>query len=191
MKCDLCKQNEATVSVNHMAGESVSKLNLCEQCASQKGLNLQMAVPLLTDLILGMGNQKERRGEGGEKVCSRCQMKLSEFRKTSLLGCPACYEAFRCEVAEYLGSMQKGEAHIGKTPASHQMSAEIQSLQRSLQEAVRSQDFEEAARLRDQMQALKNRRGKRTAVRSEPAAGLQNLLPARSGTADEGDVQGK
>lgn len=164
MRCEICKKNEATVSINHLAEGQVAKMNICEHCAAQKGLNLQMAVPLLTDLILGIGGKKDAGREPAEQSCPVCHMKRSDFRKTSLLGCASCYDAFSEEVAAYLESMQKGSSHRGKVPVNQRVAAEIAELQRSLQEAVRDQDFEKAARLRDQMRDLKASRRKMAAA---------------------------
>lgn len=159
MKCEICKQNEATISINHKAGETSGRLHICESCAAAKGLNLHVAVPLLTNLLMGMGPQKGGKSqEVAEKVCPHCRTKLSEFRKTSLLGCPECYEAFQEEVAGFLESMQKGDSHVGKIPSVSLRQAEIQKVQQSMQEAVRAQDYEAAARLRDRMQELRNAR---------------------------------
>ena len=54
--------------------------------------------------------------------------------------------------------MQKGDAHVGKVPAASIRSAELLKVQESMQEAVRAQDFETAARLRDRIQELRNSR---------------------------------
>ena len=164
MRCEICNQNEATVSINHLADGKAAKMNICESCAAQRGLNLQLAVPLLTDLILGLGGKKESAGDAGEKQCPVCRMKRSEFRKTSLLGCAACYDAFADEVASFLESMQKGPTHTGKVPVSLKVNSEIAELQKSLQQAVREQDFERAARLRDRMRDLKSHRRKLSVV---------------------------
>jgi len=164
MRCEICKQNEATVSINHVAEGQVAKLNICESCAAQKGLNLQMAVPLLTDMILGLGGKKDAAKDAAEKKCPVCRMKRSEFRKTSLLGCAACYDAFADEVSSFLESMQKGSLHKGKVPTGQRISLELVELQKSLHKAVHEQDFERAAQLRDQMQDLKLRRRKLSVV---------------------------
>jgi protein arginine kinase activator len=164
MRCEICNQNEAVASINHQEGGEETKLSICESCAAKRGLNLKMVVPLLTDLILGMGAKKDAARDAGEKQCPACHLKRSEFRKTSLLGCAACYDAFVDEVGAFLESMQKGPSHTGKVLASHRVNSEVEALQKSLQQAVREQDFERAARLRDQMGALKARPRKASAV---------------------------
>lgn len=164
MRCEICKQNEATVSINHVAEDQVAKVNICESCAAQKGLNLQMAVPLLTDLILGLSGKKESIKSGGGKQCPVCHMKRIDFRKTSLLGCAACYDAFADEVSSFLESMQKGVTHTGKVPVGQRVNLELDELQKSLQQAVRDQDFERAAQLRDEMRDAKSRRKKLSVV---------------------------
>jgi protein arginine kinase activator len=82
-------------------------------------------------------------------------MRGSDFKKTSRLGCPACYEAFSEELAPLLGAMQKGTQHAGKVPASEKVTTEIEGLKKALERAVAAQDFEEAAKLRDRVRDLK------------------------------------
>ncbi len=51
-----------------------------------------------------------------DKVCKSCGRKLSQFYKTSMLGCENCYKAFEQEIASALTKIQGGPFHVGKTP---------------------------------------------------------------------------
>lgn len=94
-------------------------------------------------------------------VCHTCHTSLAEFSKTGRLGCPHCYEAFKPYLTQVLTSIHGNAAHTGKIAknASEKLRAkrELEQLSRQLDEAVAKQDFEHAAKLRDQINALKQK----------------------------------
>ncbi len=53
-----------------------------------------------------------------DKVCKVCGRRLSEFYKTSMLGCENCYKAFEPEIISALKNVQGRTFHVGKTPTS-------------------------------------------------------------------------
>ena len=82
-------------------------------------------------------------------------MHRSDFKKTSLLGCPTCYDVFLRDLSPMLESMQRGaEGHVGKVPRTQQNKSRIKCLEADLAEAVDLQKFEEAAEIRDQIRKL-------------------------------------
>lgn len=154
MKCEICKKNEAAVHFKQVHDGEVKEMYLCEECAAQKGFDIQSPMPL-ADLLFGVGVQHEIETAGGDKECPACHMRGSDFRKTSRLGCSVCYETFSDELMPFLAGMHKSCRHVGKVPAGEKVAAEITSLQKTLEEAVASQNFEEAARLRDLISELR------------------------------------
>jgi len=53
MLCHICKQEEATVHLTQISGDKMQKIDLCESCASAKGVNDPTGlslVALLNDL---------------------------------------------------------------------------------------------------------------------------------------------
>ena len=94
-------------------------------------------------------------------VCPKCHMSLAEFSKTGRLGCPHCYEAFKPYLTQVLTSIHGNAAHTGKIAknASEKLKAkrELEQLGKQLDEAVAKQDFERAATLHDQINALKQK----------------------------------
>ena len=51
MLCCVCKEKPATVHLTQIAGDKVQKVDLCEDCAKQKGVN-DPAGFSLADLLL-------------------------------------------------------------------------------------------------------------------------------------------
>jgi protein arginine kinase activator len=160
MKCQLCNNQEATVQVKQVYDGVIRELSVCRDCAVEHGLDLESAVPWLSGLMLGTSQPKPYfQSESDDTSCPECHMHLSDFRKTSLLGCPACYDVFVRELAPMLDSMQRGaERHVGKVPRSQQNKSRIEKLQAELSDAVDSQQFEKAAEIRDQIRKLSETR---------------------------------
>ena len=165
MLCMLCQKKEARVHLTDVKEGKIKKVDLCEDCAKAKNIE-DPAGFALADLLLGLGASEELAGpatEGAELVCSGCGFTQADFKKSGRLGCPACYETFKDGLQGILKTMHKGTRHTGKVPRALAIGREIQdrlkSLQRSLDEAVAVEDYEQAARLRDQIKALKDNPG--------------------------------
>jgi protein arginine kinase activator len=83
------------------------------------------------------------------------------------LGCPECYKVFAEPLEGLVKTMHKGTRHIGKVPEAFRHNRDLNDrlklLQKRLSKAIESEDFEEAAILRDEI--------KQTSARlSSPAA---------------------
>jgi protein arginine kinase activator len=154
MKCALCNENEATVQIKEIVDGSLKEMYVCEACATKKGVNAGSQTSL-TDFLFAVGSRGGGR-EDEDRVCSECGMSLEEFRKRSRLGCPRCYGAFEHELLTLLSAMHKGTRHIGKMPVGEAAMAKIAALQEALDRAVESQNFEEAARLRDLLREVRS-----------------------------------
>ena len=161
MLCMLCQKKEARVHLTDVRDGKIKKVDLCEDCAKAKNIE-DPAGFALADLLLGLGASEElaaAAAEGTVLVCPNCGFTQVDFKKTGRLGCPACYETFKDGLLGILKTMHKGTRHSGKVPRGLAVGREIQdrikSLQRSLDEAVAVEDYELAARLRDEIKALK------------------------------------
>jgi protein arginine kinase activator len=153
MKCEICKQNEATVHFKQVSNGAVKEMYVCKECAAENGFDVQSPMAL-TDFLFGVGMPQPVDSEGDDKACPSCRLKRSEYRKNSRLGCEWCYETFVDELSPLITAMHKGSRHVGKVPAAERVSAEIAALQQAMQRAVAAEDFEEAARLRDRIKDL-------------------------------------
>ncbi|HET9523837.1 MAG TPA: UvrB/UvrC motif-containing protein [Terrimicrobiaceae bacterium] len=159
MQCDVCQQKEATVFLTQIVGGKMQKVNLCEACSKEKGVNDPTGFAL-ADLLLGMGAAQEIERSPSGVTCSVCGFTQADFKKTGRLGCSACYDVFAESLESMLKNMQKGSEHVGKSPASlvknRQMDAQIKNLQSSLERAVAEEEYEKAADLRDQIRRIES-----------------------------------
>ncbi len=163
MLCEVCQENDAAVHLTQVLDGAVKKLHLCQSCAVQSGLNIDGALSL-TDVLFGMGAPDDADSGKPEKACSACHMRRADFRKTSRLGCPVCYETFAEELDSLLASLHRGGSHVGKIPAGAvRVMADgksLDALRTQLEQAIRSERYEEAARLRDLIRKLRSSRSK-------------------------------
>ena len=154
MICEICKEREATVHLTQVVDGSIKKLHLCEDCASKSGFGSQGPLSI-TDILLGMGVEKEPASTAVERSCPRCHMRRTDFKKTGRFGCPSCYEAFAEELPPLLKAMHRSEQHVGKVPAAErplvEASTELTALQQALDTAIGAENYEEAAKLRDRI----------------------------------------
>jgi len=134
----------------------MQKVDLCEECAKNKGVN-DPAGFSLADLLLGLGasDQIEQSAGGGELRCAKCGFTQADFKKAGRLGCSECYTTFAEGLEGLLKTMHKGTRHVGKMPQSMQQNREMnermKGLQKRLAKAIEEEDFEQAAQLRDEL----------------------------------------
>jgi protein arginine kinase activator len=159
MMCCICKEKEATVHLTQIAGDKMQKVDLCEECAKTKGVNDPTGFSL-ADLLLGLGASQEIEQAGGEVglKCPACGFSQADFKKAGRLGCPACYQTFAEPLEGLLKTMHKGTRHVGKVPEllrqSRDLSDRLRSLQKKLTKAIETEDFEQAAVLRDEIKQI-------------------------------------
>ena len=162
MLCCVCKEREAKVHLTQIVGDKMQKVDLCEECAAQKGVNDPTGFSL-ADLLLGLGaSQQLEQAVGGVEVrCPSCSFSQADFKKAGRLGCAECYTTFAEGLESLLKTMHKGTRHVGKVPhgmqKSRDLSDRIKGLQKKLDRAIADEDFEQAAVLRDEIKAAKEK----------------------------------
>jgi protein arginine kinase activator len=164
MLCTICKEKPATVHLTQIVGDKMQKLDLCEDCAKTKGINDPTSFGLADlDLVLGLGasQQLEQAAGGAELKCPRCGFMQADFKKSGRLGCPECYATFAEGLAGLLKTMHKGTRHIGKAPealrATRENAGLLKTLQAKLAKAIKDENYEQAAQLRDEIKQLTGR----------------------------------
>jgi protein arginine kinase activator len=174
MLCSICKEREATLYYTNIVDGKAKNINLCNECAKAKGINPAVGVSetigfSLADQLLGLGASQEiEQAAGGvELKCPRCGYSQEDFKKSGRLGCPECYKVFSEGLEGLLKSMHKGIKHIGKVPEAlrhtRDLSDRLKTLQKRLTKAIDEEDFEQAAKLRDEIKQT-------SAKMSSPAA---------------------
>jgi protein arginine kinase activator len=139
-------------------------MHLCEQCAQEQGVGAKSYIPLneLLSNLLSVGpKDEEPTGPGdSEPVCPHCGYTLEKFREKAVLGCPYDYEVFEKPLLPLIKKAHDGAtSHCGKIPSrmpkDSKQQIEVARLRRQLDEAVRNEDYELAAKLRDKLEGCK------------------------------------
>ena len=168
MKCGVCAQREAVVAFTHIVDDAKQTLLLCQQCASQKNIEVRVApaapaqdAPVLVkEIKIKLAELAGAEGDGGAR-CATCGMSYEEFKKMGRLGCLHCYDAFAPQLERLLKRIHGDNRHRGKGPlevaSSAHVAAELERLRAALAQAIGAEAFEEAAQLRDRIRVLEGR----------------------------------
>lgn len=174
MICERCQKNEAVVHISQVINGEKTEHHFCEACAANSGFDLQikdMYTPFLSSGLFG-GNIFNKTGGipafGGsasrDVTCPECGTTFEEFRKSGLLGCSHCYEAFRERLDPVLRRVQGGTRHIGRTVCRTEenkeqlmLKAKLADLRKELAATVEREAYEEAARIRDEIKGIESR----------------------------------
>ena len=159
MLCDICNNNEATVHLTQMVEGETKKIDLCESCSKEKGVD-DPAGFSLADLLLGLGaSQQMEEADSTSTKCPKCNFSQEEFKKSGRLGCAECYEHFEEGVEGLLKTMHKGTRHNGKAPSvwkkMKDYADQLHELETMLNKAILKEDYEKAADLRDKIASIK------------------------------------
>ena len=137
----------------------MQKVNLCDACSKEKGVQDPTGFAL-ADLLLGIGAAEEIEKGAPTQKCPVCGFTQADFKKTGRLGCSTCYVTFSEGLSTLLKAMHKGTEHLGKVPQRAHRAVELndrmRNLNESLQKAVAEENYETAASLRDQIKELEN-----------------------------------
>ncbi len=133
MLCSNCKINEGVHAVTGADGEETF---LCGECYARLGAAAEYAA--LSHIE-----------EGGR--CPVCGTTYDQYKRTGLVGCSACYEAFREKLLPVIRRMHGETVHVGAHPLGngklYELLDERARLRAELEEAIKRKDMAEADRL--------------------------------------------
>ena len=160
-----CGKKLATIHVTEIVDGEKKEIHLCEDCAKKKKIFFPSTnVIELSDVLSGLieaAGQKDGE-ELDATTCPECGMSFAEFRASGRFGCANDYEAFRDGVDPLLERMHGTTQHRGKAAArghSEPPANRLPKLRAELKKAVDEEAYERAARLRDEIYALKKEMG--------------------------------
>jgi protein arginine kinase activator len=166
MQCQACQQNTATIHLTEINNGQRLETHLCEACAQKQGIAVKNQIPLNELLSTLLAVQAETKtGPLGlasadlDSACPLCGMTLKEFSENSLLGCPHDYHTFKKQLTPLIEKAHDGHIkHKGKTPKTlpndTKNQVELINLQQQLDHAVKKEDYETAAKIRDKIKEL-------------------------------------
>ena len=161
MKCEICRESVATVHLTEISNNTKKEVHLCETCAQEKGVAIHSQVKNLS-LPEFFGQLTETPSESApeKKVqsCQVCGIDYQEFRATGKFGCASDYRVFRKELDYLLDKVHGSTQHRGKMPVrlglEQSRRRQIDELKKELRTAVESEEYEQAANIRDRIHML-------------------------------------
>lgn len=165
MLCQNCGKNPATTHYKENINGQMREMHLCPECAAKLTGGVPTMNSMFHDAFFG-GNHffstpftslwNGAQAIGGGRRCPTCGMTESELRRSGRAGCGDCYSNFSDILLPYIKKLHGAAAHIGSTPSASRAPAEnpVVGLREKLNEAVQAENYEEAARLRDEIRRL-------------------------------------
>jgi len=156
------------VKFTQVIGSEKKTVNLCKQCAEEQGLNNplldiskvfgKIIVAILSDHLATKSAQEIV--ETKDNVCELCGLSWADFEKTGRLGCPHCYDVHIDHLNHLLRRLHGNNRHIGKLSRQVDDRQEsLDSLKKKLERAIKTEDYETAAELRDSIRLIEHKQG--------------------------------
>ncbi|HEY4321152.1 MAG TPA: UvrB/UvrC motif-containing protein [Gemmatimonadales bacterium] len=164
--CQACHERDAVVRLTQIVGDEVTTLHLCSKCAAERGVetDAETASPLGAFLAaMDKGGAPLAAAAATGEECRRCHATLEDFRASGRLGCPECWLAFERPLREMLRRLHGATRHSGEqyiAAVNDQLSPDDRvirdrsELREQLRLAIASEQFEQAAQLRDQLRVM-------------------------------------
>ena len=155
IECSGCKK-EPTIVYHEVTQNSKTITHMCDGC------------PMLDSKLHGNpeGQTKENSFSQKSLVCLKCGTSLEQIKMGNLLGCDECYNIFSDLLKQELiassvinPNLKKSSPsfHIGKTPSldqEYQGNEKLSHLNSALGDALKKENYEQAAYLRDQINEI-------------------------------------
>ena len=172
MLCQNCSKTRATTHIKRIINGETTEQHLCAACAKRLGLDdffddFSLSIPNIFAGFFGdtapllSGRQTER--------CPSCGSSFEEIVRTGMVGCADCYKTFYDRLLPSIQRIHGRARHAGKRPPQAVLTEQnetaapqeptredqIAALEEQMRQAVESQNFEQAAVLRDNIKALR------------------------------------
>ncbi len=167
MLCQKCKSKEANTHVKSVVNGEYTEYMLCSECAKQMGYsNLWSDMQSDFDSILGSFFSNALPARSQTTRCPVCGSTYHDIASSSKVGCAQCYDVFLSELMPSIRRIHGNTTHCGKKPneilqtfenknnEKQDTENEIKMLKAQLDDAVKQQDFELAATLRDKIKEM-------------------------------------
>lgn len=156
MLCQSCEKRQATTHIKTILNGELKEFNLCPECASKLGYGSFFGnFGFDLDKLFGSFLESSERGS---KRCSFCGSSFEDIAKSGKIGCAHCYEQFYDDLLPSIRRIHGRTSHTGKLARSAgnevRIRNEITQCRSELEKAIKTQEFEKAAELRDRIKEL-------------------------------------
>ena len=180
--CQNCGKNEVTFRYTQVINGVKKEMNLCDKCARELGLkDMNFSMPISFSSFLGdffndyndsllpsfMTSQALQ--------CKTCGTTFDDFLNSGEFGCSDCYDLFEDRITPILKNLQGANKHVGRgyrdieankekvnsaktSPKKVKKESKLEKLQKDLQKAIKDERYEDAAKIRDQIKEMENKK---------------------------------
>lgn len=183
MLCQNCGENEANVRYTQIVNGVKKEMALCEKCSRELGIgNFNFNMPIdfssfFGDFLNEYDTSKLIPELAAMKPlkCDVCHMTYNEFMNAGKFGCSHCYDVFAEKIDPILRRLHGNNRYVGrkietekkKTPKIEQPELKIKpktekeekimELQAKLKDLIKVENYEEAAKVRDEIKKLEGK----------------------------------
>lgn len=161
MICDDCQKRPACVHITKVNNNQKTERHLCEHCAQKAGeFNFSSDAGLsVQDLLKGMFSQGYvEPPQRTVTTCPNCGMSYSDFSHNGKIGCSVCYSTFTDRLERMMRRIHGANVHTGKVPrrtgGALVTKQTIKRLKQQLETCITKEEYETAAKLRDEIRKL-------------------------------------
>lgn len=164
MLCQKCKSKEANTHVKSVVNGEYQEYMLCSECAKQMGYtNLFTDINSDFNSMLGSFFSNALPARSETTRCSMCGSTYHDIAKSGQVGCANCYEIFLSQLMPSIRRIHGNTTHCGKLPENHTQSvknivddnsSKLTELKAELDKAIKEQNFELCAKLRDEIKEM-------------------------------------
>lgn len=170
MLCQNCSKNEATTHIKRVVNGEATESHLCSACTRKLGYDgffddFSLNIPnifssFFSDTGFALAGARSDR-------CEKCGSSFDDIIRTGMVGCADCYKKFYDKLLPSIQRIHGRSNHAGKIPVitkaveskpekkEKTTEEKIAELQSEMQKAIETQNFEQAAIIRDSIKELK------------------------------------
>ncbi|MCD1261918.1 UvrB/UvrC motif-containing protein [Paenibacillus athensensis] len=168
MICQECGKRPATLHFTKIVNGEKTEFHICEACAREKGemipgtsngFSIHNLLSGLLDFDPGSAGSMTNKTQTIR--CENCGLTYSQFSKLGRFGCDCCYESFSERLDPLFKRVHGNTVHVGKVPKRTggliQHKRELELLKKEMMSSIEREEFEQAAKLRDQIRGLEKK----------------------------------
>lgn len=168
MKCQKCNERQANTHIKQVINGEFKEYDLCSDCAKELGYTNIFGdfnsdfVNDFSSLLGGFfSNALPARSQATR--CEVCGTSYADITRNGMIGCSKCYEIFAEQLMPTIRRVHGNTTHCGKHSkfAKTQIKEEplnksnlVDELKEQLETAIKNQEFEKAAQLRDKIKEM-------------------------------------
>ena len=160
MLCEKCGIKEACYHSTLVINGEVKSTHLCEKCAEKEGVFNRSYDSIFDEFrsltnFLGFDDFED-------KVCPTCHWSLKRFKKSGLLGCDNCYDAFENDIEDIIRRIQPYgenklddiEFKVEEKQKNLTKEQRLINLKADLQKAIKEERYEDAGEINKEIKKL-------------------------------------